>query len=451
LEEYDYLGNMSPTSKEKPNYKKMLENLTKDEKWFCAQPFINLYVSNYGLPHPCSNTTVCVKKHISTIKLDDIWNEPELFKLREEMVHGHSTDMIERVCSRCIETETNGHVSTRMQSNQPVEKDEDTRKELARLVKYVEENKGKEYPIPKTVHTIRIKTWGNFCNLQCLMCSPEDSSGVAQELMDIGEMTEEDILHRSEQRADMKMPWTPPLITHNDHNLDMDDFWKLVEKTKRIQLIGGETWLIKKNVRVLEKCVEEGWAKDITIFCFSNNFGHPNPDYIYELLSKFKSVIYRCSLELWGEKNNYIRWPSDWNEVFTNIKKISKIPNVNIGFNPTINPINSGYADEILKGALEFGVEPSYMHIGRPAWFTLKSLPPDIREHHLNRLYNNSYDVVEKLGKVIDYLERAEFDELRYHQMIASIIRRDKNRGDNILKYFPEWKSHFKHDSYYDL
>lgn len=449
MEEYDYLHNMSPTSKEKPDYGEMLRDLTQEESWFCAQPFINMYVSNYGLPHPCSNTTVCVKKHISTLKLDQIWNEPELHKLREEMVHGHSTEMIETVCTRCIETETNGYVSTRMHSNKSVQNDDQAQKELERLVKFVSENKGAEYPIPNVVHTIRIKTWGNYCNLQCLMCSPEDSSGVAKELMEIGEMSAGDILLRSEQRANMKMPWTPPLIYHSDHNVDMEDFWNLVKRTKRIQLIGGETWLIKPNVRILEKCVEEGWAKDITIFCFSNNFGHPNMDYILDLLSQFKSVIYKCSLELWGEKNNYIRYPSDWNEVYGNMIKISKMPNVQIGFNPTINPINAGYADELLKGAMEFGVEPSFMHIGRPSWFTLKSVPEDIKNHHLDRLYNNSYEVINKLSKVIDYLEQAQFDEYWYHHMIGAILKRDQNRGDSILNNFPEWKPHFERIAYY--
>ena len=170
---------------------------------------------------------------------------------------------------------------------------------------------------------------------------------------------------------------------------------------------------------------------------------------LFNLLSKFKKVLYKCSLELWGEKNNYIRFPSDWKEVYKHINLMSHLPNGVLGINPTMNPINAGYAGEIIKGAETVGARVSFMYLQRPKWFTLKSLPDDIKELHLDRLYSLPYDVMEKCSKVIDVLEKAEFDELKYHEMIASIKRRDKHRKDNILKYFPEWKKHFKNDKYY--
>ena len=76
------------------------------------------------------------------------------------------------------------------------------------------------------------------------------------------------ILARSQARIGFKVPWKPPLITYKDHYIDEDQFLNVVEKTRRIQLIGGETWLIKQNVQILEECIKRDWAKDITIFCF---------------------------------------------------------------------------------------------------------------------------------------------------------------------------------------
>ncbi len=69
------------------------------------------------------------------------------------------------------------------------------------------------------------------------------------------------------------MPFKSPLIRYTDNNIDEDEFWEVIKKTKRIQLIGGETWLIKQYVQILEKCVKEGWAKDKKICAFSKNFG----------------------------------------------------------------------------------------------------------------------------------------------------------------------------------
>ena len=107
------------------------------------------------------------------------------------------------------------------------------------------------------------------------MCSAEDSSSVAEEWIALGEYTPDEIKLRSEQRSGSTIPFTPPLIRYEDNAIDEEEFWRNIKKTKRIQLIGGETFLIKQNIQILERCVEEGWAKDKKLFIFSNNYGYP--------------------------------------------------------------------------------------------------------------------------------------------------------------------------------
>ena len=41
-----------------------------------------------------------------------------------------------------------------------------------------------------------------------------------------------------------------PLINYQDNNIDEEEFWEVIKKTKRIQLIGGETWLIKQYIQI---------------------------------------------------------------------------------------------------------------------------------------------------------------------------------------------------------
>ena len=282
------------------------------------------------------------------------------------------------------------------------------------------------------------------------MCSPEDSSSVAEELLVLGEMSQSEMLARSEQRSGSTVPFKYPLINYQDNDIDEEEFWRTIKKTKRIQLIGGETWLIKQYVQILERCVEEGWAPNKKLFVFSNNFGHPNMEYIRDLLAQFEKVHYKCSMELFGPKNDYIRYPSKWEEVEKNIRMMHALPNTNIGWAMTLNPISIGYADEAFIGAREYGIKPSFFNVTRPKWFTLNSLPDDVRDFYLDKLYSNSYDIIQDCTKAIEYLEKREFDELKYHQMIAHIKRRDKLRNDNILSYFPEWSKHFKDDPYYD-
>ena len=63
-------------------------------------------------------------------------------------------------------------------------------------------------------------------------------------------------------------------------------------------------------------------------------------------------------------------------------------------------------------------------------------------------MYSNSYDIIDKIQKPLEYLENLEHDELEFFTMVHKITERDKLRGDNILKYFPEWSPYFK-DKYY--
>ena len=48
----------------------MLDHVIKKKgKFFCSQPFIHMYIPTYGLAHPCCNTTMNVKKHVSEMVL----------------------------------------------------------------------------------------------------------------------------------------------------------------------------------------------------------------------------------------------------------------------------------------------------------------------------------------------------------------------------------------------
>ena len=105
---------------------------------------------------------------------------------------------------------------------------------------------------------------------------------------------------------------------------------------------------------------------------------------------------------------------------------------------------NTTYRDDTIRQALIHPtMKKTFIQLGKKF-----RLPDDIVDHHLSKLYSNESWVIEKSKKIIEYLEKREFNEEKYHTMIERITARDKLRGDNVLNYFPEWKPHFK-DSYY--
>ena len=142
-DDYAYLNADSFTSTEKVDHKEMLNKIIEEKgEWFCGQPFVNLYVSNYGVPHPCSNTSLTIRKHVSQTGLDKIWDEYEMSELRKEMADGgkKKSDQILKTCTRCIEWENNGHVSTREQSNKAIKNVPVDQKEMERLVNHVKQS-----------------------------------------------------------------------------------------------------------------------------------------------------------------------------------------------------------------------------------------------------------------------------------------------------------------------
>jgi len=437
---------------DQPDLNKMLDEVIKKKgDFFCSQPFIHMYMPTYGYQHVCCNTSMSVKKHISETSIEDLYNEPEFKNLRKEIVKNHTTrERTIKTCIRCIQTEYHGFPSLRESYNHSANKNIKSKKELNRLVTRVLENPDAYYKMPEVLHTVELKVWGNYCNLKCLMCSPEDSSSVAEEQMQLGEKSARDIKKVTEWRTGRTVSFEPPLITYEDNHLNEDEFWSIIKRAIRIKLIGGETWLQKQNIQLLEKCIKNGWAAEKELIIFTNNYGYPKMNYIKQLLSHFKHVSYKCSLEMWGEKNDYIRYPSQWKEVYNNMKLISKLRNVVINPTCTLNPLTLGYVHEIIQGTDEFERHNlNFSNVKRPKWFTAHCLPDDIVDFYLDRYYSLPYDIIAKCSKAIETLEQREFNELRYFEMIAKIKGRDKLRGDNILKYFPEWKPHFLGDEYY--
>tara|TARA_B100000212_G_C27378711_1_gene535927 strand:+ start:558 stop:1979 length:1422 start_codon:yes stop_codon:yes gene_type:complete len=438
--------------KDPPNLNMMLNKIIKEKgNFFCSQPFIHMYMPTYGFQHICCNTSMSIKKHISETTFEERYNEPEFKKLRKEIVQGHKErERTFKTCLRCIQTEYHGFRSLRETYNYSANSNSETKKELKRLVKIVKDNPDDWYDLPEKFHTVELKVWGNYCNLKCIMCSPEDSSEVGKEQIELGERTVEDIKLTTSARTGKSVPFTPPLINYTDNYLNEKEYWEIIKRAIRIKLIGGETFLQKQNVQLLEKLVENGTAKDKELIIFTNNYGHPNMEYIRDLLENFKHISYKCSMEMWGEKNNYIRYPSDWKEVHKNIKLITSLKNTKLNVTCTLNPLTLGYVHEIVEGAESMkGVKPNFSSVNRPYWFTAHCIPDDIKDFYLDRYYSLSYDMIEKCTKAIETLEQREFDEERYNEMIKRIIARDKHRNDNILKYFPEWKKHFINDSYY--
>jgi sulfatase maturation enzyme AslB (radical SAM superfamily) len=109
---------------------------------------------------------------------------------------------------------------------------------------------------------------------------------------------------------------------------------------KKIYMTGGEPTLIKRNLEFLRRCKELGFASQIEIF-FSLNLTQLEDDFL-DCLHGFRKVRINGSIDGYGAANDYIRFPSRWKDVDSNLRKLASLESLplEVGTSTVIQPYN---------------------------------------------------------------------------------------------------------------
>lgn len=191
-------------------------------------------------------------------------------------------------CTKCYQAEADGYTSLRQRTIDDVHHRRDI------LFDQIEKhNLGLK--IEPLWYDLRVS---NNCNLSCIMCGPKYSSTWAKE-------TGEDTVH----------------LTHEPEV-------KIATNAFKIQLAGGEPFMIKSFARMLEKIDNV----DCEIVVNTNATIVTAP--LLTQLKRFKNVWIVVSLDGYGELNNQIRRGSDWNTIVKNIKLF-----IDCGFEVLVNTV----------------------------------------------------------------------------------------------------------------
>ena len=230
--------------------------------------------------------------------------------------------------------------------------------------------------------------------------------------------------------------------------LDNSIFWPCKRKSTfpdlenilELKLVGGETLAIDDNYEILERC-----PPNVDIYITTNATVTPkfNGKDIFDFIPKFKKVHMNVSIEFWGEKNNYLRFPSKWERIMENVQKFKSFDNCIVNYHSTTNALNVGYMLEIIDNA------DCYANLGNLVYgedeiYSIVSVPPLIREQYLEKYYTNYR---QETDQIISYLENIEYDEEQMEHMLEDIRDRDKYRGTCLTEIFPEWKPYY--DKFY--
>ena len=298
----------------------------------------------------------CVAKktagNLNRNTLEEIWNSDHYKQARLDMLAGREN----AACVKCYSEEKAGINSHRVVENHIWE---------IGTPSAIQPSVGKEFIdnlISKTDSDGYLDSkpitfdfrLGNTCNLKCVMCGPKDSSQwvrFAQEMNVIpGANLTKDITKQEVKQLfsnlKTKFNWV------EDQTFWDDQFLPLLSNVKHLIIAGGEPLLLQQHNRLLERCIAEGYSKNITIRYHTN--GTIMPSHLLKLWEQFKAIDICISMDSWGEKNNYIRYPGHWDDIIDNIKRLEdSADNIIPRIISTVNAYNILYMPDFADWLLE--------------------------------------------------------------------------------------------------
>ena len=258
-----------------------------DNKIFCTAPFTTMRIEDDG--DGVVYKPGCVYIPEGPIPdLDTYLFGDEMNMHRKNLCDG---DIPKSSCVKCVESEKIGLTSIRQYLNQK----------------------------PYFSNQLSIKVldifFGNTCNLMCFMCNSASSSALAQERK---------ILNFIDKK--------PSYVDNTIYALDAMERLSNLEK---IDFIGGEFFLFKNNITLLDKAIEKKLkCRIVTNATILTT----------ELLDKLKQIQkleLEFSVDGVEDGYNFMRYPGNWEVTKKNIQNLCKnLPHAHKKFVYVVQPLN---------------------------------------------------------------------------------------------------------------
>lgn len=328
---------LQPESTQLGHWQRKVSELSSSDT-FCILPWIHFATRPNGDMRLCcsSNASGAGNDHtVGLVKNEtgqpanfgretpmSAWNNEYMRSVRTTMLEGK----IPSSCTKCFQEESNGVASKRMwETGSWIQDDID----IPELIKQTQE----DGTIPEKLVYLDLRL-GHTCNLKCVMCSPHDSSKWVADHKKIFPLFEHKELKQQMQwdRKDFNNKW------HEN-----PDFWKemyaQIPNLKQVYFAGGEPLMIREHKWFLEEIIRQGYADKILIRYNTN--GLLVDDEIIELWKKFKKVKVGFSIDAVGDRNWYIRYPSDWDTIEQNLHRLDNTPdNIHVSIATAIQVLN---------------------------------------------------------------------------------------------------------------
>jgi MoaA/NifB/PqqE/SkfB family radical SAM enzyme len=126
------------------------------------------------------------------------------------------------------------------------------------------------------------------------------------------------------------------------------------DRLRKLQITGGEPLALPQTERLFEHLIDVGAARNITLALSTNCTFASNA--LLDKLGQFGRVELNMSIEGVDVDQEYIRFPSKWEEIASNVQKFQRVPGISLSVTPTVQVYNFLRMDKLLMWCDEIGV-----------------------------------------------------------------------------------------------
>lgn len=229
------------------------------------------------------------------------WNSEEMRGIRMSMLEGRAVEE----CVVCHDQASRGLYTMRDMYNKQHLEDILPRIEEARTMQGA-------LSVPPTIWDL---STGNTCNLACRICSPTNSSKMETEFKKSPVELKEPLKVLADDWAKKKV------IYENDPDYFKEIVLKYAGSIESLKFQGGEPTVLPSFWETLEALVQSGDAPRISLMAFTNATRIDAEK--TKILNHFKSGVLLCSIDAYGEENEFLRYPSKWSDIENSLQKLS--------------------------------------------------------------------------------------------------------------------------------
>lgn len=301
-------------------FKKGLEDRTT--KSFCVLPWIHMATRPNGDMRLCcsanasgagtDHTVGLVKNEGKIVNFSsttpmDAWNSDYMCKTRRTMMAGE----VPASCTKCFAEESKGVVSKRLWETS-------TWIERGINVENLLNETTEDGKVREQIKYLDLRL-GHTCNIKCVMCSPHDSSKWVKDWKVLEPQLEDPEVKR-------QMQWDKSAFDNKWHENEIfwDQLYKQIPYLEEVYFAGGEPLMIAEHKKFIEEIVRSGHHKHIRLRYNTN--GILVDEELIDLWKNFELVKVGISMDAAGPRNNYIRYPTDWDTVERNLHMLDDTP-----------------------------------------------------------------------------------------------------------------------------